>query len=149
MTVIQKENTAGGIFMSEERKKASDIFNESNFLFGEKVTFDKAFPQIEDLEVEVKESGDNINTSRSYFYSKKSFPGEFIDCSNSLCYNGGFSIGKILREMVRSNTKELSTTKDCRGYEGSPKGRRRYGNCHNQFEIKITIKYKTEEDEKK
>jgi hypothetical protein len=127
----------------DERKKASDIFNESNLVFGRKVTFDEAFPQIEDLKVEVIESGHGIiGQSRKSFYRKQYFPGEYINCSNPLCYNGGFSIGSILREMVSNKQTELETTESCQGYEGSPKGRRKYKGCLNFFKIKISIKYK-------
>ncbi len=126
-----------------DRKKASDVFRESNFVFVEKVAFEKAFPEIEDVSVVVEEQGDGVSkwtSTRSY---GKSSVGEYIDCSNPLCYNGGFSIGSILREMVRNKDTHKEASEGCRGYEGSPKGRRKYRDCMNYFKIKIDIKYKT------
>ena len=41
----------------QERKKASDLFRETTLLFAEKVSFDEAFPEIEDVTVEVEEKG--------------------------------------------------------------------------------------------
>ncbi|HPW98276.1 MAG TPA: hypothetical protein PK218_06940 [Flavobacterium sp.] len=131
----------------DERQKASDVFRESNFVFSKKVGFDVAFPQIEDLTVEVEESRHGVGDwNRKSTYKKQNFPGEYINCSNSLCYNGGFSIGSILREMVRNKQTELETSKLCQGNEGSPKGRRIYRKCMNFFKIKVSIKYKVESD---
>lgn len=124
------------------RKKASDIFRESTPFFGQKVDFDKAFPQIKDLTVEVIEYGDGIYNSQSKsIYNRGNLPGEYVNCSNPLCYNGGFSLGGILREMVRNKQTILETSKSCKGYEGSPKGRRKYGPCMNCFNIKAAIQY--------
>lgn len=93
-----------------DRLKASDVFRQTNYLFSKKVSFGEAFPEIEDLTVEVEEMGHVIrewNRKRTY---GKQYLGEYIDCSNPICYNGGFSIGSILREMVRKKetTKEGS-----------------------------------------
>lgn len=127
----------------DERQKASDVFRETNYVFSEKVGFDEAFPEIEDLTVEVIKSGHGIDDwNRKSTYRKQYFPGEYINCSNPLCYNGGFSIGSILREMVRNKQVELETSKICQGNEGSPKGRRIYRKCVNFFKIKVSIKYK-------
>ncbi len=134
----------------DERQKASDVFRESNFVFAKKVGFDEAFPEIEDLTVEVEESGHGIyewNHKRSY--GKHNFPGEYIDFSNPLCYKGGFSIGSILREMVRNKQTELETLELCQGNEGSPKGRRIYRKCANFFKIKVSIEYKKSKKERK
>jgi len=126
-----------------ERKKASDIFNESELVFVKKVPFDEAFPEIEDLKIEVEEWGDGVDElNGKSIYQKQNFPGEYIDCSNPFCYNGGFSIGKIIHKMYRNKQTELETTELCQGYEGSPKGRRKYRRCLNSFKIKVSIKYK-------
>lgn len=123
------------------RPKASDIFSESNYVFAKKVGFDEAFPEIEDVTVEVEETGDGVYGKGSLAY-RKPHVGEFIDCSNPLCYNGGISIGSFLREMIRNRQTELETSKMCQGYEGSPKGRRVYRRCFNFFKIKVSVKYK-------
>lgn len=114
----------------DRRQKASDIFRETEFVFGRKASFAEVFPEIEDLRVEVEEFGEGTTKwNRERIYRKQGFPGEYIDCHNPLCYNGGFSIGDILREMVRNRQTELETSKLCKGHEGSPKGRRVYRKC--------------------
>lgn len=108
-----------------------------------KGNFDEAFPEIDDLTVEVEESGRGVDSeNRKSIYQKESFPGEFIDCRNPLCNKGGFSIGSILRDVVRSKQSQLETTERCHGYVGSPKGRVIDKFCMNHFKIKISIKYK-------
>jgi hypothetical protein len=132
----------------EDRKKASDVFKEANFVFSKKVSFAEAFPQIEDLVIEVEESGRDVwHGSSKSTYRMDHLPGEYINCSNSLCYNGGFSIGSILREMVRNKQTEIETGKMCQGNEGSPKGRKIYRKCLNMFKIKVSLTYKKEEPE--
>lgn len=127
----------------KKRLKASDIFKESKYVFVNKVSFEEAFPEIEDIIITVEESGkgfDNLNNKHTY--TKQNFPGEYIDCSNPLCYSEGFSLGKIIRNMVKEKKTELETLEICLGYEGSPKGKKYYRDCLNQFRVKISIKYK-------
>lgn len=126
------------------RKKASDIFRETNYVFSKKVPFLEAFPELEDFTIEVSESPDIIWGGEEHprTYTKANPPGEFVDCTNSVCYSGGVSIGEILREMIRERKTQHQVSKGCRGYEGSPKGRRRYRSCMHRFTIKVSLRYK-------
>jgi hypothetical protein len=132
------------IQVSDDRQKAQDVFNETDFLFGKKVGFAEAFPMIEEIKIEVKEEGEGVYEGNevSIYSSKSILPGEYINCRNSLCYNGGFRIGSIIRAMVRERKTDLETSEICQGYEGSPKGKKRYGKCFNMFDVKVHIKYK-------
>lgn len=124
--------------------KASDVFREREFLFGRKAPFHEAFPDIEDFDIEVTEDGRDMigRGPRRRVYRKSDPPGEFVDCSNPSCYDGGVSIGSLLRTMVFTRETEHQSNHICQGYEGSPKGRRRYRSCLNRFEVKITLTYK-------
>jgi len=125
----------------EERKKAQDVFNETNFVFATKTTFEKAFPEIKNINVEVKETGNGTyNSSRTSHYSKE-YIGEYVNCSNPACYNGGFRLGGIIREMVYKKETEREGSAMCQGNEGSPKGRKIYRKCWNDFSYKIQIEY--------
>lgn len=127
--------------MSRDRiMKASDVFDKSHPAFGRKVSFVEAFPTIKKVTVNVVES-DAYGKERNSLYTSEDM-GEYIDCSNHKCYNGGFSIGDILRTMIREKKSDLETELSCRGYEGSPKGRRRYGSCDRFFRVKVHIDYK-------
>jgi len=126
----------------KDRMKASDVFRETNYVFGKKVKFEEAFPEIKTLRVECTEEGYGARNPITRIYTEKNTPGEYIDCHNPLCYNGGFSIGQILREMVQKREKHWEGTKFCQGYEGSPKGRRKYRSCINSWKVKVDIEYK-------
>lgn len=129
-----------------QRMKASDVFRESNPFFSKKVSFEEAFPEIADIVIKISEIGKDVHYledgENEYTYGIHDFPGEFVDCSNSLCYNGGISVGSIVHKMYREHVTEFQTSKLCRGYEGSPKGRRMYGRCLNSFNVRISITYK-------
>jgi hypothetical protein len=135
----------------DQRMKASDTFREANFLFSKKVSFDEAFPEIEDIVIEVVEDGHGVRHwgpgDPKRTYRKPHLPGEYVDCSNSLCYNGGVSVGSIIRDMVRERVTERETSEVCRGYEGSPKGRRKYRSCMNFFKVKISIRYREQAED--
>lgn len=127
------------------RKKASDIFRDTDYAFVKKVPFHEAFPELEDFRIEVRESSDRIwgGDERGRVYTKANPPGEFVDCSNSVCcHGGGVSIGEILRSMIDQGKTEEHVSRGCRGYEGSPKGRRKYRSCMHSFDVKVALKYR-------
>ena len=125
----------------KDRMKASELFNKSNPFFAKKVSFEEAFPKIEDVKIVVEEDGKDVRDwNRKSHYGRD--VGEFIDCSNLICYGGGFSIGSILRDMVRENKTHAEERKFCKGYEGSPKGRDKYRDCINSFKVTVDIIYK-------
>ena len=130
----------------KKRQKASDVFRESRYVFREKVSFEEAFPEIKDIKVVCREIGYGVSRySRKSTYALPTIPGEYVDCSNPLCYNGGFSLGEILREMVRNRQTHFEGSRICQGYEGSPKGRRKYRDCLNSWNIEVDITYHEEE----
>ena len=137
----------------KSRMKASDVFERSTPLFGRKVTFDVAFPQVADITLEIREQGKVpkylVADDGAYVrtYQSSNFPGQFVDCSNSLCYNGGVGLGPIVREMVRTGATVRETSSKCQGYEGSPKGRRKYRTCRNVFTVKVLITYEDQRTE--
>jgi hypothetical protein len=109
----------------DERMKASDVFRESQFVFAEKAQFADAFPQIASVRIQVEETGRGAGAGRSSgrrtsTYTERSL-GEFVDCSNTLCFNGGVSIGALLRQAVRAHEATFEGYEMCRGYEGSPR----------------------------
>lgn len=130
----------------DERQKASDVFRDANPVFGEKSSFEEAFPDVEDIRIEVEIGTDGEGNDKQT-YTKRNFPGEYIDCSESLCYNGGFSIGSILRDMVRECKTHRQGSEICQGYHGSPKGQRKYKECHNFFQYEVHIEYKENTNE--
>ena len=133
----------------QRRQKASDVFRETEFLIARKTSsFSEAFPDVEDVEVEITEEGRlsewTTDRTRTTTYTKTDFPGEYVDCSNPLCHGGGVRIAQLVRNMGYGRQQELEEARLCRGQEGSPKGRRVYGPCDNYFKVKIKISYHTD-----
>jgi hypothetical protein len=132
-----------------DRKKASDIFNEKKSPFSTKVSFEEAFPKIKEIKIEVIETeggglidfDEDEDKTKQYRSTFSMNVGEYIDCNNLVCYSGGFSIGEILRDMVLKNEINKEDKARCKGYEGTPKGRRRRS-CMHEFYYRINIEYK-------
>lgn len=119
-------------------KKASDVFNETNYAFGSKDSFEKAFPEIEKMSICVTEMESLIwmKEQSSHYLTADSPGGEYIDCTNPSCCAGGFSMGEILRKAVRNKAEEIDEKAVCKGTETM--GRR----CMHAFTISGSIKYK-------
>src|ERR1017187_6946981 len=125
------------------RMKASDVYANKNNPFVPKTNFEGAFPNIQDVTVEVTETDDNGRESRGTYW-KDNF-GQYINCSNSQCYNGGFDIGSAISSLYFRKLTEGEGNTDCQGYEGSPKGKRKGYPCEHKFHYKIHIVYKEED----
>jgi len=127
--------------------KASDVFRETEYVFSKKVPFEEAFPEIKNFWIEVQtlsEGSKFVDYITTYTMGNK--PGEYIDCRNPLCYNGGFSIGRILRNMVSKKQTNYEGSEYCQGYEGSPKGRVKYRSCCSRWKVKVNLEYKEPEE---
>ena len=126
-----------------DKKKAQDIFNETDFLFGKKTSFEKAYPGVEKVTVTVNETGYGVHQWTNPRTFQNSTISEFINCSNPSCFGGGFRLGTFIYKMVSDKHTHLEEQEFCRGNEGTKtkKGR----SCINRFKIAIDIQYKNEE----
>ena len=130
----------------EPRKKAQDVFNDTNFTFSKKTTFENAFPEIEKISVEVNERGKGVYSGFGASHFGKGNVGEYINCKNPKCYNGGFNIGEVIRSLYFRKETEAEGSAECQGREGTPKGRRLYDYCENRFTYKVKIEYKPKDE---
>ena len=121
-------------------QKATDVFSTFNPVFGQKVTFGEAFPNIDSVTVDVLET-DEYGDERSMTYSETEL-GQFIDCSRDRCYNGGFDIGKEIRRLYSAKLTEGKGEASCRGRDGTPKGKYQGESCEHSFTFLINIVYK-------
>jgi hypothetical protein len=104
--------------------------------------FGECSPEIAAMRIEVVETRLPFGAGKALrVFTMKNHPGEHIACSAYLCCSGGFQIGEMLDHMVRQRTARLSALVACQGYRGSPKGRRRYGPCSNQFSVSISLSF--------
>jgi len=130
----------------EKRQKAQDVFNETNFPFSQKTTFEKAFPEVKSISVDVEEKGRGVYSGLGLHHYGKGNVGEFVNCSNPKCYNGGFNIGETIRSLYFNKNTEAEGKEECQGREGTPKGRRLYDRCENRFSYKVKIEYKSSDE---
>ena len=96
--------------MIKKRHTAQDTVNEGGFLFGQPTTFEKSFPQIEDIKIKGIEEGYGVDQWINPRYFGKESIGQYINCRNPFCQRGGFEIGFDIWEMVRN--KETYRKKD-------------------------------------
>jgi len=100
-------------------------------------TIEEAFPDIEDVRVEVEEQ---FHKKRHRVFGKNDVGEDVSCCSNRLCNEGGFSFGPLLREMYKNKETEREDSFVCKGYENMGRWNRRH--CANFFEVKVSIKYR-------
>ena len=67
---------------------------------------------------------------------------EHIDCNNPICFDGGFSLGDVLREMVAGRQEDFIGTSFCTGQEGDPEDPRPHPSCATRFEIEASIRFR-------
>ena len=104
-------------------------------------TFQEAYPTIKSLRVRVTETElGSRGESRTLVLTETSFY-DVVNCSNPICYGGGIDLGTSIRTMVRNREAAKAITEACRGYEGSPKGHRRYRSCMHSFAVDVQIEY--------
>ncbi len=113
-------------------------------MFGTKEPFSEVYPMIEQLRIEVSESGRGLGGATATFgsasYVLESFR-EYIDCSNPLCNNGGVRTSLLIGGMVRGKKTDSEFSKGCQGIE--PSTRRDMNKpCLNRFTVKIHLDYK-------
>ncbi len=122
-----------------KKKKASDMFNDSELFLGKKVSFAEAFPQISELKIEVNEYKDFWKKDDGYYpishvFNESDMP-QYVDCSEPSCKGGGFSLGNIVHTMVHDKNLFLEDSTNCIGKIGSQR-------CVHTFDYKISINYK-------
>ena len=129
--------------MSIYAKKASQVFREEKHTspFSKRSNFEEAFPAINTVKVIVNETNlmptlDDDFKSGTTVYDKTHIS-EYHDCHCPECYNGGVSIGDILRRMVSNNETTSEVKAHCQG-----KGKKSYGTCTHMFDISASITYK-------
>ena len=105
------------------------------------VAIDGTMDKIDRLRVSVKEIGRNAEPFELRIVHKESVR-EYVDCNNPRCYNGGISLGNVLREMVAARQEEFIGTSFCTGQEGDPQEEGPHPSCATRFEIEATLRYR-------
>ena len=101
----------------------------------EKATFAKAFPEIEQCIVEVQETGHGVSGWIQDDVGRYTNPGEYINCSNPVCYSGGIKLGQPIRDMVRARETEKEGSKLYQGSEGVSERAADLSEMHQFFQV--------------
>lgn len=123
----------------DRRNKASDNFREATPMFSRKAPFAEAFPTVATARVDVTEH--TSSSSRLIAHMTEGEIGEYVDCTNPVCYGGGVSVGALLRSLVAADETHGEKIAGCKGYEGSPKGQRRIRDCLHSFTVTADLTY--------
>jgi hypothetical protein len=107
---------------------------------GEEKTFAQLFPTAREIEIEIEESGARLRRPRTHYFSKQ-FVAHVVDGGNPRYVKGGVFLGPLVSELIRKGSTSFHEMNKCRGFEGSPKGRRFHGPCDHTFTITIRIAY--------
>ena len=103
--------------------------------------FDEVFPDLDDVKIEYKETGN----FESYAIMEKTGihsvrqQGGLVRCGNPFCRQGGYEMDFDIHDMIHDGVSERVGHKMCEGSEGSPKLRRIYKKCFNSINYKITL----------
>jgi hypothetical protein len=96
---------------------------------------------LEKIRISVREKGTNAEPFELRIIHKDSVC-EHVDCNNPLCFNGGFSLGDVLREMVAGRQEDFIGTSFCTGQLGDPEDPGPHPSCDTRFEIEASIRFR-------
>ena len=67
---------------------------------------------------------------------------EHIACANPDCFDGGFSLGDLLRELVRNHQEDFIGTNFCTGRIGDPELAAERPSCDTRYDVTISLRYR-------
>jgi hypothetical protein len=105
------------------------------------ITMDGTLDKLTRIHVAVNEKGKDASPFELRILHKDAVR-EHVDCSSAACYNGGFSLGELIRERVRGRQEEFIGTSFCTGQEGDPEESGPHPSCPTRFEIEATLRFR-------
>jgi len=105
------------------------------------VAIDGTMDHFARIQISVQEKGRNAEPFELRISHKESMR-EYVDCHNPDCFNGGFSLGDILRDMIAGRQEEFIGTSFCTGQEGDPEEAGPHPSCGTRFAVEATVRYR-------
>jgi hypothetical protein len=126
-----------------KREKWSDILRQPVDPLRPRTTWRDVKPQIDRMRLEVRQ-GEGIcaEGAEPEVITETSAYRRYVDCRNPMCVRGGVGIAEVIGQAVAEGRTTISESPMCCGYEGSPKGARRYKGCLFRFIVRGTVSYK-------
>ena len=106
------------------------------------VLIDGTLEPVAALRIEAHEKGTHAEPF-NWIVTHKEAVRERLPCNNPACYGGGFSLGNLLRDMVRDRQAEYVGTGFCTGQEGDPEeALEPRPSCPTRFDIGINLRFR-------
>jgi len=105
------------------------------------VALDGTMDRVDRIQVSIWEKGKDASPFELRIVHRDAVR-EHVDCHNPACYNGGISLGDLLREMVRGRQEEFIGTSFCSGQEGDPEEQGPHPSCATRFEIEAALRFR-------
>ena len=105
------------------------------------VALDGTLDKLERLQIAVREVGPNAEPFELRIIHKDAMR-EWVECNNPDCFNSGFSLGNVVREMLLSRQEEYIGTNFCVGQLGDPEEDGPHPSCPTRFEVQITLRFR-------
>jgi len=110
------------------------------FFAGKSVSFEEAFPEIEEIKIEATEGSLGSGFSERKIVLSSENLSEIEPCSNRTCEKGGYDLGDFISTIVYKKDTSKSGVISCSGYEKmGVKDKRK---CLNGLSVKVEIRYK-------
>ena len=105
------------------------------------IALDGTLETLDKIRISVREKGQNAEPFELRIIHKDSVR-EHVDCNNPLCFNGGFSLGDVLRDMVKGRQEDFIGTSFCTGQKGVPEEEGPHPSCSTRYEIEASLRYR-------
>ena len=105
------------------------------------IAIDGTLDKIDRLRIAIHEKGKEASPYELRIIHRDAVR-EHVDCNNPVCFNGGISLGNLVREMVSGRQKEFIGTSFCTGQEGDPEEPGPHPSCSTRFEIEAVLRYR-------
>jgi hypothetical protein len=126
-----------------KREKWSDVLGQPVDPLAPRTKWCDVWRQVETMRLEVRQGkGFMAERAQPEIITQTSTYGKFVDCRNPMCVRGGVNVSVMIADAVVKRQTSIDVTSPCCGYEGSPKGARRYGPCLFRFLVRGTITFK-------
>jgi len=106
-----------------------------------RILIDGTLDALSRLFISITEKGRNAEPF-AWRMSMREAVRERIPCNNPACFDGGFSLGDLLREMVKGRQSDYIGTCFCTGREGDPEMPGPHSSCATRFEVEISLHYR-------
>jgi hypothetical protein len=106
-----------------------------------RVLLDGTLDPVERLSVEISEIGRNAEPFAWRMTSREAVR-ERIPCNNPDCFDGGFSLGDLLRELVKNRQRDYMGACFCTGREGDPELQGPHPSCATRYNVEIALSFR-------